>query len=88
MVLNWPKYLTCTISGINVVLFFLAVSILVYKDKARKRWRLLVATLAMFILATINMSLSLYMLFHILLPGKILPDLWGQIKLILCVYAK
>ncbi len=70
------------------MLFSLAVSILVHKNKARKRWRLLVATLAMFVLASISASASMYMLFRIISSGKPIPEFWAQIKLTLSIYTK
>lgn len=70
------------------MLFALAVFVLVHKSKTRIRWRLLVATVAMFVLTTTNTAMSVHLLFGLLLSGRAIPIHLAQTKLILCVYTK
>jgi len=70
------------------MLFSLAMFVLVHMSKARIRWRLLVATVVMFVLITINTSVSVYLLFGLLLSDTPIPERWAQTKQILCIYTK
>ncbi|KAF5343972.1 hypothetical protein D9756_011432 [Leucocoprinus leucothites] len=59
--------------GINVLLFFSTVFILVRKSKGLNRWTFLAFAVVMFSIATASTCTSMYLLFGVLISGRPIP---------------